>query len=507
MTTQPWIRVGAPTAALVALMSLLVAGWQPRALAQPPGGTAAGEWNVWGGDLASSRYSPLSQIDADQLRQAPGRLALEGRQLRSRAGPHLSRHAALRERQALQRGRPPAHGRLHRPGHRRDAVDVPREGQSALGRLHAQELRQGRGLRARRRPSGHLHGEPRLVSPRARRRHRASRCRSSATTASSICTWAWAPTRSIPTAACSTGATSRRRRRRLSSTACSSSATRTTAATTPRTARTSRASSAATTPGPAGCCGASIRCRRPASRSTTPGRTTRGSTRATCRRGRRSRPTPTLGLVYVGTDTPTNDYYGGSRHGANAFGTSLLALDVKTGARKWHFQFVHHDIWNMDLPDAPHLLDITVDGTRIPAIAQATKQGWVYVFNRETGEPVWPIEERPVPPPTCPVRRPGPRSRFVTMPPPFAHPGLHRERHGRLHAGAARRGRRECEAVPQGAALHAALARERCPTARSAPSWCRGPTAAPTFRAARPSIPKPAGCTWPRSTAIPRSSR
>jgi quinoprotein glucose dehydrogenase len=131
-----------------------------------------------------------------------------------------------------------------------------------------------------------------------------------------------------------------------------------------------------------------------------------------------------LGLVYVGTDTPTNDYYGGSRHGANAFGTSLLALDVKTGTRKWHYQFVHHDIWNMDLPDAPHLLDITVGGRRIPAIAQATKQGWVYVFNRETGEPVWPIVEKPVPQSDVPGEKTWPTQPHVTKPAPFAIQGF-----------------------------------------------------------------------------------
>jgi quinoprotein glucose dehydrogenase len=131
-----------------------------------------------------------------------------------------------------------------------------------------------------------------------------------------------------------------------------------------------------------------------------------------------------LGLVYVPTDTPTNDYYGGSRHGQNVYGTSLLALEVETGRLRWFYQFVHHDVWNHDIPDAPHLLDITVNGRRIPAVAQATKQGWLYVFNRETGEPVWPIEERPVKASDVPGEKLWPTQPFVTWPPPFEQQGM-----------------------------------------------------------------------------------
>jgi glucose dehydrogenase len=128
--------------------------------------------------------------------------------------------------------------------------------------------------------------------------------------------------------------------------------------------------------------------------------------------------------VYVPTDTPTNDYYGGSRHGANVYGTSLLAIDYKTGKLRWFYQFVHHDVWNHDIPDAPHLLDITVKGKRIPAIAQPTKQGWLYVFNRETGEPVWPIEERPVKASDVPMEKLSPTQPHVTWPPPFEQQGV-----------------------------------------------------------------------------------
>lgn len=131
-----------------------------------------------------------------------------------------------------------------------------------------------------------------------------------------------------------------------------------------------------------------------------------------------------LGLVYVPTDTPTNDYYGGSRHGSNLYGTSLLALDVQTGKLRWFYQFVHHDVWNHDIPDAPHLMDLTVNGRQVPAIVQATKQGWMFVFNRETGEPVWPIEERPVPASDVPDEKLWPTQPHVTWPPPFEQQGV-----------------------------------------------------------------------------------
>jgi quinoprotein glucose dehydrogenase len=130
------------------------------------------------------------------------------------------------------------------------------------------------------------------------------------------------------------------------------------------------------------------------------------------------------GLVFIPTDTPTNDYYGGHRHGANLYGTSLIALDVKTGKRAWHFQMVHHDIWNYDNPDAPHLVDITVGGRKIPAVAAVTKQGFTYVFNRETGEPVWPIEERKVPQSDAPDEKTWPTQPFPTRPAPFEIQGI-----------------------------------------------------------------------------------
>ena len=130
------------------------------------------------------------------------------------------------------------------------------------------------------------------------------------------------------------------------------------------------------------------------------------------------------GLVFIPTDTPTNDYYGGDRPGDNLFGTSLIALDVKTGKRVWHFQMVHHDIWNFDNPDAPHVMDVMIDGKKTPIVAEATKQGFVYVLNRETGEPIWPIEERPVPQSDIPGEKTSPTQPFVTKPPAFEHQGI-----------------------------------------------------------------------------------
>ena len=104
-----------------------------------------------------------------------------------------------------------------------------------------------------------------------------------------------------------------------------------------------------------------------------------------------------LGIVYLPVESPTGDYYGGHRPGNNLFSESLVAVEVKTGQRLWHYQLVHHGIWDWDIPCAPMLMDITVDGKPIKAVAQPTKQGWLYVFDRVTGQPVWPIEERPVP--------------------------------------------------------------------------------------------------------------
>jgi glucose dehydrogenase len=133
---------------------------------------------------------------------------------------------------------------------------------------------------------------------------------------------------------------------------------------------------------------------------------------------------PERNLVFIPTDPGTNDYYGGHRPGDNLFGTSLIALDAKTGKRAWHFQLVHHDVWNYDTPHAPQLVDITVNGKKIPAVVQTTKQSWAYVFNRETGEPVWPIEERPVPQSDVPGEKLSATQPFVTRPAAYEQQGI-----------------------------------------------------------------------------------
>lgn len=133
---------------------------------------------------------------------------------------------------------------------------------------------------------------------------------------------------------------------------------------------------------------------------------------------------PELGLAYVVTDPPTIDYYGGFHPGDNLFATTILALDIETGERRWHYQPVHHDVWNYDNPTAPNLVDITVDGERIPALVQTTKQSWAYVLNRATGEPVWPIEELEVPQSDVPGEQLSPTQPFPTRPAPYEMQGL-----------------------------------------------------------------------------------
>ncbi|MSO50865.1 MAG: pyrroloquinoline quinone-dependent dehydrogenase [Acidobacteria bacterium] len=131
-----------------------------------------------------------------------------------------------------------------------------------------------------------------------------------------------------------------------------------------------------------------------------------------------------LGIAYLPVEIPTGDYFGGHRPGNNLFGESLLAVDLQTGKRIWHYQLVHHPIWDYDIPCAPILVDITVNGRKIAAVAQPTKQGFVYVFDRKTGEPVWPIEERPVEKGTVPREWYSPTQPFPTKPPPFERQGF-----------------------------------------------------------------------------------
>ena len=131
-----------------------------------------------------------------------------------------------------------------------------------------------------------------------------------------------------------------------------------------------------------------------------------------------------LGYVYLPTGTPTGDYYGGHRPGDNLFAESLVCVDIETGQRVWHFQGVHHGLWDYDFASAPNLMDIVVDGRPIRAVAQPSKQGFIYTFDRVTGDPVWPIEERPVPTDTDLVGEvPSPTQPFPTKPPAFEYQG------------------------------------------------------------------------------------
>ncbi len=131
-----------------------------------------------------------------------------------------------------------------------------------------------------------------------------------------------------------------------------------------------------------------------------------------------------LGLVYLPVESPTSDYYGGHRPGANLFGESLVCVDLKTGQRKWHFQLVHHPLWDMDISSAPLLADIKVNGRAIKAVAQPTKQGFLYVFDRVTGQPVWPIEERSVEKGNVPGEWYSPVQPFPTKPAAYSRNGV-----------------------------------------------------------------------------------
>ena len=132
---------------------------------------------------------------------------------------------------------------------------------------------------------------------------------------------------------------------------------------------------------------------------------------------------PRLGYVYLASSTPSSDYYGGHRPGNNLFAESVICLDAATGSRVWHFQAIHHGLWDYDLPAEPVLGEITVDGRTVRAVMVVSKQGFTYTFDRETGEPVWPIEERPVPQGAVPGEWYSPTQPFPTKPPAFALQG------------------------------------------------------------------------------------
>jgi quinoprotein glucose dehydrogenase len=131
-------------------------------------------------------------------------------------------------------------------------------------------------------------------------------------------------------------------------------------------------------------------------------------------------PDPSVNMAYLPVETPTIDEYGGNRPGNNLFAESLVAVDLKTGVRKWHFQLVHHPLWDHDISSAPLLIDATIDGKPRKLVAQPTKQGWLYTFDRITGVPIWPIVERPVPQSDVPGEKTSPTQPFVTKPPPYS---------------------------------------------------------------------------------------
>ncbi len=128
-------------------------------------------------------------------------------------------------------------------------------------------------------------------------------------------------------------------------------------------------------------------------------------------------------MAFLPVELPTGDYYGGHRPGSNLFGETVLAVDLKTGQRKWHYQLVHHGIWDMDIPCAPMLVDITVNGRTVKAVAQPTKQAFLYVFDRITGKPIWPFEERAVEQSTVPGEKTSPTQPFPTKPPAYDRQG------------------------------------------------------------------------------------
>ena len=167
-----------------------------------------------------------------------------------------------------------------------------------------------------------------------------------------------------------------------------------------------------------------------------------------------------LGLVYVPVEMATGDYYGGKRPGNTLFDESLVALDIRTGKRKWHFQTVHHGVWDYDLSCAPVLFDLVTGGRSIKALAQATKQAFLFVLNRETGEPVWPVNEEPVPQSTVPGRAVQSDAALSNQAGPIRSPGDLGRRSDRLHAGAARPGHGARQAVPDRPDLHAACAQQ-----------------------------------------------
>ncbi len=204
----------------------------------------------------------------------------------------------------------------------------------------------------------------------------------------------------------------------------SSSAPRSAKAAPRRRTRTTRATFAGTTCARASVSGSSTPSRRPVSSATTRGSRTPGRKTATPACGHRSPWTSSSASCICPSKLPPSDYYGGHRPGNNLFAESLVCVDLKTGQRKWHYQLVHHPLWDMDISSAPILGDINVNGQTIKAVAQPTKQGLVYVFDRVTGKPVWPIDEKPVEKGTVPGEWYSPTQPFPSKPPVYSRNGV-----------------------------------------------------------------------------------
>ncbi len=175
-----------------------------------------------------------------------------------------------------------------------------------------------------------------------------------------------------------------------------------------------------------------------------------------------------LGYVYLPVESATGDFYGGHRPGNNLFAGSLVCLDARTGKRVWHQQLVHHDIWDYDLASPPNLINITVNGKPIRAVAQVTKWGYLFAFDRVNGTPVWPIENRKVEAGTVPGEWYAPTQPHPTKPAPVRSPGRVGSRPDRFHARAQRRSAGDAEGVQDRPAVHAADCRRHRRDARNA---------------------------------------
>ena len=391
------VSVGALGTAL-AWVPFRVAGQSGARSAAPVAmpSTKNGEWPMYTADLRGSKYSPLDQIDAtnfnklevawrfktDNLGPRPenkleGTPIMVGGMVYTTGGTRRAvvaldaRTGELKWVYSMDEGT--ARGVRAAPALRTRALLLDRRQRRRPHRLRHDRL-SARGAERQDRPAGAGVRQERHRRPEGRRDHRQGHSRS---------IWNAAKSASTP--------------RRRSSTTRSSSARRWPKASAIATAPTRRASSARSMRRPANRSGGSTRFPIPASPATTRGRTDRGNGPATTACGRRSPSIPKPASCTSRSRSPTIDTYGGNRPGNNLFAETLVAVDLKTGVRKWHFQLVHHPIWDHDISSAPLLVDATIDGRPRKLVAQPTKQSFLYVFDRITGQPIWPMPETAVP--------------------------------------------------------------------------------------------------------------